>query len=93
MRFLVTAYCPCEKCMGNNKGYKKTALGTTPRPHHTLAAPSIYKFGTKIHLQGYGIYIVEDRCAFNENHRIDMFFSNHHEVLAWGRKYVDGYVQ
>ena len=88
--FKVTAYCPCVKCCGKSDGI--TASGKKARANHTLAAPRKYKLGTKINLEGYGIYVVEDRGGAIPNNRIDMFFNTHTEVLNWGVKFINGSV-
>ena len=61
--FLVTGYCPCEKCCGKKadpKDIGKTKSGVYDKANHTLAAPSTYSFGTKIELEGYGIKSVDN---------------------------------
>lgn len=81
----VTAYCPCSKCCG---GYANgiTAMGTTARANHTIAAPSNYAFGTKIEIQGMGVFTVEDRGGAITGNKIDVYFNSHSEALAFGRK-------
>lgn len=80
----VTAYCGCSSCCGKSTGI--TASGTKATAGRTIAASSQYSFGTKIEIQGYGTYIVEDRGGAITGNRIDMFFSSHSEALAFGRK-------
>ena len=80
----VTAYCGCSVCCGKSTGI--TASGTKATAGKTIAASSQYAFGTKIEIQGYGTYIVEDRGGAITGNKIDMFFSSHSEALAFGRK-------
>lgn len=80
----VTAYCGCSSCCGKSTGI--TASGTKATAGRTIAASSQYSFGTKIEIQGYGTYVVEDRGGAIQGNRIDMFFSSHSEALAFGRK-------
>ena len=84
--FVTTAYCPCAKCCGKATGI--TASGLPATPNHTIAMSSVYPFGTKIEIEGYGIYVVEDRGGAIKGDRIDIFFSSHQEALNWGRKNV-----
>lgn len=80
----VTAYCGCSACCGKSTGI--TASGTKATAGRTIAASSQYTFGTKIEIQGYGTYIVEDRGGAITGNKIDMFFGSHSEALAFGRK-------
>lgn len=86
VKFTATAYCGCAKCCGKSTG--KTASGTTATAGRTVAMSSSYSFGTKIEIQGMGIYIVEDRGGAIKGNRIDIFFSNHQKALDFGRKTV-----
>lgn len=80
----VTAYCSCSKCCGKSTGI--TASGTKATAGRTIAASSQYAFGTKIEIQGYGTYTVEDRGGAIQGNRIDMYFNSHSEALAFGKK-------
>ena len=91
--FLVTGYCPCEKCCGKKadpKDIGKTKSGVYDKANHTLAAPSTYSFGTKIELEGYGTFVVEDRGGNIKNNRLDRFFDTHQEAVEWGSKTING---
>ena len=88
--FKVTGYCPCRKCCGKTDGI--TASGRKSQDRHTLAAPSKYAFGTRIQLDGYGVYVVEDRGGAIKDNRLDMFFNTHQEALNWGVKFINGRV-
>ena len=93
--FKVTGYCPCEKCCGKKadpKDIGKTASGVYATPDHTIAAPSTYSFGTKIELEGYGTFVVEDRGGKITDNRIDRYFNTHQEALTWGVKNINGKV-
>ncbi len=87
--FIVTAYCPCEKCCG------KFADGITASGHIIqegdcfVAAPPWIPFGTRLSIPGYvgGLMVaVEDRGGAIVGNRLDVFFSDHNEALAWGIK-------
>ena len=93
--FKVTGYCPCEKCCGKKadpKDIGKTSSGVYATPDHTIAAPSTYSFGTKIELEGYGTFVVEDRGGKIKDNRIDRYFNTHQEALTWGVKNIKGKV-
>lgn len=80
----VSAYCACKKCCGKTNGI--TASGVKAKANHTIAAPSTYKFGTKIEIEGMGIYTVEDRGGAITGNKIDVFFNSHSEALKFGRR-------
>lgn len=80
----VTAYCACINCCGKTNGI--TASGTQATAGRTIAMSKNYKFGTKIEIEGYGIFVVEDRGGAIQGTRIDMFFNTHEEALRFGKK-------
>lgn len=86
--FSVTGYCPCNKC---SQGYgRKTASGRTATARHTIAASKKYPFGTQIELDGYGVFVVEDRGGKVQGNVLDIFFDTHQEALNWGRRTCTG---
>jgi 3D (Asp-Asp-Asp) domain-containing protein len=88
--FKVTGYCPCMKCCGKTDGI--TASGVKATANHTIAAPRTYPFGTRINLNGYGVFVVEDRGGAIQGNRLDRFFNTHQEALNWGVRNVEGSV-
>ena len=86
--FTVTGYCPCSECCGKEDGI--TSSGVKATANHTIAAPSKYAFGTKIHFDGHGTFVVEDRGGSIKGNRLDRFFNTHQEALNWGRKQCTG---
>lgn len=80
----VSAYCACAKCCGKTNGI--TASGAKAKANHTIAAPSTYKFGTKIEIAGMGVYTVEDRGGAIKGNKIDIYFNSHAEALKFGRR-------
>lgn len=80
----VTAYCACMECCGKTNGI--TASGTQATAGRTIAMSKNYKFGTKIEIEGYGTFVVEDRGGAIQGNRIDMFFNTHAEALKFGKK-------
>lgn len=61
-----------------------------PRDGTIAADTRYYRFGTRMHIPGYGWGVVEDRgSAIKGPDRIDVYFSSHQKALNWGRKRVD----
>lgn len=87
--FRITAYCPCEYC---SKGWgTQTSSGRTAQPNHTIAVDkSIIPYFTEISINGH-IYVAEDTGGAIKGKRIDIFFSTHEEVAAFGVQYIEVY--
>ena len=83
--YKVTAYCACSKCCGKNTGI--TASGKRATAGRTVAAPSTFKFGTKLSING-KTYIVEDRGGAIKGNRIDLYVESHSAALRWGVRYL-----
>lgn len=87
--FVVTAYCPCEKCCGRFAD-GITASGHKIQPGDKFcAAPPEYKFGTMMNIPGYGQVKVLDRGGAIKGDKLDVFFHSHREALQWGRQKLD----
>lgn len=56
----------------------------------TIAADTRYHaFGTRMYVPGYGWGVVEDRGgAIKGPTRIDLYYRDHDDALAWGRQFV-----
>lgn len=80
----ISAYCSCAKCCGKTNGI--TASGTKATANRTIAASSIYKFGTKIEIEGLGVFTVEDRGGAITGNKIDVYMNSHQEALQFGRR-------
>ena len=78
--FLLTGYCPCEKC---SEGWdRKTATGTTAEEGRTVAVdPNVIPYGSILEIDGHR-YIAED-CGgmINDNH-IDIFKNLHEDCFG-----------
>ena len=91
--FIITAYCPCEKCCGEwADGI--TATGTTATQGRTVAVdPSVIELGSVVYFEGVdglvGGYIAEDTGGAIKGNRIDLFFDDHQEALEWGIKELE----
>ncbi|MBU0485890.1 MAG: 3D domain-containing protein [Proteobacteria bacterium] len=57
----------------------------------TIAADTeYYKFGTRMHVPGYGWGVIEDRgSAIKGADRLDLFMTSHSKALRWGRRKVN----
>lgn len=91
----VSFYCPYTCCCGDYAdGY--TASGTIATQGRTCAAPAEIPFGTVIHIDGLGDYIVEDRGGAiiknGNTYCIDIYMDSHEEALKMGRIYTKGYI-
>lgn len=84
--FTVTTYCGCPKCCGKWSTTHKTADGHTPIEGTTCAASRSIPFGTKLHIEGVGDRIVQDRLAKRYDDRIDIYFNNHNKAIQFGKK-------
>lgn len=83
-----TAYCACMQCCGKTDGI--TASGVKAVQGVTVAADtSRLPFGTKLHIDGVGERIVQDRGGAIKGNRIDIYFDNHQEALQYGRRKVE----
>ncbi len=96
IEFVVTAYCPCEKCCGkwaNNRPTDDsgdpivyTASGERAVQGVTIAADtSILPFGTKVSINE-NVYTVHDRGGAIKGNRIDIYFETHEEAGSFGRQ-------
>lgn len=59
-KFFITGYDAwCKHCCGKTNGI--TASGKVATVGHTVATSKQFPFGTKLYIEGYGTYVVEDR--------------------------------
>ena len=86
--FLLTAYCPCERCCGRwADGI--TATGTQATEGRTIAVdPEVIPYGSAITLiwedGRMETYIAEDCGGGVKDKHIDIYFSSHADALAFG---------
>ena len=71
--FRLTAYCPCYECSGS--WGKQTSSGTWCVEGRTVACNSI-PAGTRIYIEGYGEFVVEDTGNLGSR-TIDIYFDDH----------------
>ncbi len=70
-----------------DRGYGLTARGTRAG-YGVCAADPCVPFGTRLWIEGYGFATVEDRGGDIRGERLDLWFSDVHTALAWGRRRV-----
>ncbi len=83
--YIVTAYCPCEKCCGEfADGITASGVNLNGFLGLCIAAPPEIPFGTIIEIPSYGIAAVADRGGKIKGQRLDVYFPTHQEALDWG---------
>jgi 3D (Asp-Asp-Asp) domain-containing protein len=88
--FVVTAYCPCERCCGKSDGI--TATGVKATAGRTVAVdPTEIPYGTEVIVNGH-TYIAEDCGGAIKGNRIDIYFDSHQEALAFGVQNLEGVI-
>jgi 3D (Asp-Asp-Asp) domain-containing protein len=73
---------------GERKKVGVTASGTKAKKGTIAADTSVFPFGTKMKIPGYGSGVVEDRGGAIQGGKIDLFFKTHKQALEWGRQMV-----
>ena len=91
--WLTTAYCSCAKCCGKSDGI--TASGHKLIKGDKVVACNWLPFGTKVNIQGLGVFIVMDRGARSlfgskNNHikHLDIYMTSHNAAQKFGVKYA-----
>jgi 3D (Asp-Asp-Asp) domain-containing protein len=79
-----SAYTAAADECGKSDGI--TASGLPVREKETLACPPNYPFGTKIAIEGYGMYTCEDRGGAIKNNHFDIYIKTKHDAFAFGRR-------
>lgn len=89
--YKLTFYCPCAAC--NGVAGAQTASGTTPTEGRTIAVDSsVIPLGSRVYIDGYGVFIAEDTGGAIKNNKIDVFVSSHSRAYDLGVKYADIYL-
>ncbi len=81
-----SAYTASADECGKSDGI--TASGLKVKEKRTLACPSVYPFGAKIKIEGYGIYTCEDRGGAIKGNRFDIYMKTKTEAFAFGRRHL-----
>jgi peptidoglycan DL-endopeptidase CwlO len=89
-KWRITAYDACVACCGKSDGI--TASGK--KAIYGYVACNWLKFGTKVSIEGLGIFTVQDRGAKSlfgskKNHikHLDVYMDTHREALKFGNQY------
>lgn len=88
--FTATAYCACARCCGKwseTQGEVIKGAHGIPLEEGKTVACNYFPAGTKIEIQGYGIYTVADTGAM-KGKVIDFYFNNHEDAEKFGRQTV-----
>lgn len=89
--FLITRYCGCFECNGNN--LKQSADGTFLTEGETIAVdPSVIPLGTRVFIEGIGWRVAHDTGGAIKGKHIDVYVSNHKLAYDEGRTYNNVYV-
>ncbi len=84
-------YCPCAVCNGRSDG--KTKLGTHMAEGRTIAVdPRVIPLGSRVYIDGYGVFIAEDTGGAIKGNRIDVCVANHSRAYEIGIDYADVYL-
>lgn len=82
--FRLSFYCTCEKCCG---AYATglTKSGTTVTEGRTIAVdPKVIPLGSRVYIDGYGVFIAEDVGSAIKENKIDIAVGNHEQALKLG---------
>jgi 3D (Asp-Asp-Asp) domain-containing protein len=86
----ITAYCACVQCCGKTDAI--TASGQQAR--YGMVACNWLKFGTRVHIDGLGWFVVADRGAKSlfgskKNHikHLDVYMPTHNQARRFGVQY------
>lgn len=89
--YKLTFYCPCATC--NGVAGAKTASGTTPTEGRTIAVDSsVIPLGSRVYIEGYGVFIAEDTGGAIKNNKIDILVSSHSRAYDLGVQYANVYL-
>lgn len=86
----VTAYTIGPGSTGKSPGmpgYGITSSGVPAVAGVTVAAPNWVPYGTRIHIPGFGVGIVEDRGGAIHGHHFDVCLASRSAALQWGVHY------
>ena len=79
----VYAYGPMK---GRPKKIGMTARGTMAREGTVAADPTVFPFGSRLHIPGYGTGVVEDVGGAIKGRHVDVWFPTHEAARQWGRR-------
>ena len=76
------------KMKGSPKKIGMTASGRVAAKGTIAADPSVFPFGTKMTIPGYGPGIVQDVGGSVKGTHIDIWFPSHKEAVTWGTRKI-----
>jgi len=79
-----SAYTAAADECGKSDGI--TASGNKVKENHTLACPSQYTLGTKIEIEGRGVYTCDDRGGAIKSNHVDIYMKTKAQAFGFGRK-------
>lgn len=82
-----SAYTAAADECGKSDGI--TASGLMVAENRTLACPPSYPFGTKVAIDGMGIYRCEDRGGAIKGNKFDIYMETKGEAFAFGRQRLE----
>nr|WP_300129125.1 3D domain-containing protein [uncultured Butyricicoccus sp.] len=90
--FRLSFYCPCAQCCGESFS-GKTKMGTTVTEGRTIAVDSsIIPLGSRVYIDGYGVFVAEDIGGAIKGNKIDIAVSEHDQAYALGIDTADVYL-
>ncbi len=82
--FRLSFYCSCEKCSGETYA-GKTKSGTDITEGRTIAVdPNVIPLGSRVYIDGYGLFIAEDTGGAIKEQKIDIAVSDHDRAYELG---------
>lgn len=86
-----TAYDACMECCSKIDGITKT--GAKALPGHTIAVdPKVIPLGSKVFVEGLGIFTADDIGGAIKGRRIDIFMNTHQEAIHFGKQELKIYL-
>ena len=100
--FVLTAYCPCEKCCGQygvNRPMDENgdlivygAYGQRLEAGVSIATdPNVIGFNQEVYING-RVYIAHDTGGNIKGNKIDIYMIDHDEAVEFGVQYADVYL-
>ena len=89
--YTITFYCQCEECCGKWAWSNSTASGAVPQAGWTVAAGEGLPFGSRIWIDGFGEYEVQDRGV--PDGWLDIYVNDHSEIPSFGMTTASVYLE
>lgn len=79
-----SAYTAAADECGWNTGI--TASGLKVQENRTIACPPEYPFGAKVKIEGFGVFVCEDRGGAIKGNHFDIYMQTKKEAFTFGRR-------